>query len=82
MLMNTILMQKGFPLACIQPGIREIYFYSLSASRRNERFVEQGGRLKEGITTSYDLLIRILVESLLRSLDIGLYYARPNEIHG
>ena len=78
MLMNTVLIQKGFPLVCIQPGVRDIYFHSLSASRRNEKLLEQGGRLKEGVATSYDLLIRILAESLLRSLDIGLYYARQN----
>jgi Fic family protein len=42
MLMNTVLIQKGFPLACIQPGVRGIYFYSLSAARRNERLAEQG----------------------------------------
>lgn len=74
MLMNTVLIQKGFPLACIQPGVRDIYFYSLVASRRNERQYQLTRKLPEGHDTPYDLLIRILTESLLRSLDIGLYY--------
>jgi prophage maintenance system killer protein len=74
MLMNTVLIQKDFPLACIQPGVRDIYFYSLVASRRNERQYQLAGKLPEGHDTPYDLLVRILTESLLRSLDISLYY--------
>ena len=75
MLMNTVLIQSGFPLACIQPGVRDIYFYSLVASRRNEKQHQLTARLPEGHETPYNLLIRILTESLLCSLDIGLHYA-------
>ena len=69
LLMNTFLLQRGFPLVCIHPNIREIYFQSLKVARR----IENGAlSLPAGTSSPYDFLKRILVEFTVRSLDIGI----------
>ena len=63
LLMNSILRLKGFPFACIQPGIRQVYYHALRRIRLGDDWV---------------LLRRIVAEAILRSLDILLHYSEPN----
>jgi hypothetical protein len=76
MLMNTVLIQEGFPLACIQPSVKDIYLYSLLGGCCNERLSHDKRRSNNEARNPCDLLIRIITESLVRSLDIGLYYVK------
>jgi fido (protein-threonine AMPylation protein) len=57
LLMNTVLVQSGFPLASIQPVIREIYFHSLQFARRAEVSLANNLPLKSGVTSPYGLLV-------------------------
>ena len=75
-LMNTVLIQNNYPLACIQPGVREIYLYSLFRGCCNQKISYNKRSSNDRIQSPCDLLIRIITESLLCSLDIGLYYAK------
>lgn len=69
LLMNTFLLQRGYPLVCIHPNIREIYFKALQVARR----IDNGAlELPAGTSTPYDFLRRILLEFTVRSLEIGI----------
>jgi len=63
LLMNTVLLQRGFPLSSIQPGIREIYYYAIRRIR---------------VAGDWNIMKRIVLEAVLRSVDIMLFYSAAN----
>ena len=78
LLMNTFLLQRGYPLVCVHPNVREFYYTSLQVARR----IENGAlALPAGTSSPSDFLKRILSEFTVRSLDIGISMLSPQTHH-
>ena len=67
-----MLLQHGYPLACIQPGIRQLYFHSLRGVKITRALRASGTTPSAAQTDEFGLLQRIVAEAALRSLDIAV----------
>jgi fido (protein-threonine AMPylation protein) len=71
LLLNAVLVQHGYPLTCIQPGIRDLYFHSLRVVKIIRALRASGAEPRAAQINEFGLLQRIVAEAALRSLDIA-----------
>ena len=71
LLMNALLVQRGYPLVSIQPGIRDLYFHSLRVVRWIRAVRDSGTEPAVVAVNEFGLLQRIVAEAALRSVDIA-----------